>query len=520
MPGASAFAASCEGLLQLQLPQTTIVSAQVVAAGAFTPPTARPDLPGAAPFKSMPPFCRVVAQLKPSADSDIQVEVWMPVTGWNGKYQGQGNGGFAGSIGYGSMAEAVKQGYATAGTDTGHQGAATDAEWALGHPEKVIDFSYRGVHEMTVKAKAIIQAFYGDAPRRSYFSSCSDGGREALMEAQRFPQDYDGIIAGAPAYFWTHLLVTAIWNVQATEKDPGSYVPAAKIPALAAAVVAACDRQDGVADGVLNDPRQCRFHPAILQCKGADSDACLTAPQVAAVKKIYGGPETSQGKAIFFGLSPGGEAGPGGWPLWITGAAPAHSLQYQFGTGFFRNMMYADRNWDFRNFKFDSAVKAVDQKQAATLNATNPDLRAFKARGGKLILYHGWSDAAIPPLSTIAYYDRVVAAMGSSSTESFSRLYMAPGMQHCSGGPGASSFGQVGSGPVPRDPQHNIRLALEQWVEQGVAPGEIIATKYVDARDPAAGAEMTRPLCPYPQVANYKGKGDTHDAASFECVGK
>ena len=512
---ASAVAASCDSLLQLKLPDTTMVSAQLVAAGAFSSEVNPREKPL---FAATPAFCRVVAQAKPSPDSDIKIEVWMPAAGWNGKYQGQGNGGFAGSIGYGSMAGAVMRGYATAGTDTGHQGTSIDAAWALGHPEKVADFAYRAIHEMTVKAKAIAQAFYGDRPQRSYFSSCSDGGREALMEAQRFPDDYDGIIAGAPAYFWTHLLTTAIWDAQATEKNPGSYIPASKIPAIGAAVIAACDAQDGVEDGVLNDPRQCRFDPEKVLCKGEDSDACLSAPQVAALKKIYDGPKTSKGEQIFPGFSPGGEAGPGGWGPWVTGPAPGKSLQFDFGTGFFASMVFDSPNWDFRTFDFDAGVKLADQKQASTLNATNANLQPFKARGGKLILYHGWSDAAIPPLSTIEYYNRVIGAMGQADTEAFARLYMVPGLQHCTGGPGANSFGQVGIGAGPRDPQHNIQTALEQWVEKGIAPEQIIATKYANDFDPAAGVKMTRPLCPYPQAAKYKGTGDTNDAASFACA--
>lgn len=510
-------APSCENLKDLKLPNTTITSAQTVRAGAFTLPGMAETPPA---LKDLPAFCRVTAEIKPSSASDIKLEVWMPLSGWNGKYQGQGNGGFAGSIGYTGLAAAIRRGYATAATDTGHTGAGTDATWALHHPEKITDFGYRAIHEMTLKAKAVIETFYGEKPARSYFASCSNGGRQALMEAQRFPEDYDGIIAGAPANFWTHLLTTAIWDLQAMQNDPASYIPAAKVPAISAAVLAACDAADGVVDGILNDPRACRFDPAAILCKDSDFDSCLTAPQVAALRKIYAGPRNSKGVQIFPGFSPGGETGPGGWSEWITGSAPSQSLQFDFGTQFFTNMVFNNPPWDFKTFNFDTGVKLADDKQSANLNATDPNLKAFKARGGKLILYHGWSDAAIPPLGTIDYYNSVVSAMGPRNAGLFVRLYMVPGMQHCSGGPGPDFFGQFGSSHAPSDPQRNLFAALEQWVERGAAPEQIIATKFKNDRNPAEGIRMTRPLCPYPQVAKYKGAGDTSDAASFVCSTK
>ena len=507
-----AHAASCESLSNLKLTDTTITLAQPVAAGEFAPDGTRK------PFKDIPAFCRVTAEIKPSKDSDIKIEVWMPLTGWNGKYQALGNGGFAGMIGYPGMAVAVSRGYATSNTDTGHTGAGTDASWGLGHPEKVIDFGFRGIHEMTVKSKAIIQAFYGDGPKRSYFASCSNGGREALMEAQRFPEDYDGILAGAPANFWTHMLTAGIFDLQALYAEPGSYIPAAKIPAFSAAVLAACDAQDGVKDGILNDPRECHFDPAAMLCKEGDSNNCLTAPQVEALKKVIAGPTNSKGQRIFTGSILGGEDGAGGWSSWITGSAPRKSLQYAFSNGFFVNMVFENRDWDFKTFNLDTGVKPVDDKLAHALNATDPNLKGFKSRGGKLIMYHGWSDAAISPLNSINYYNTVVDTMGQQDAGQFLRLYMAPGMQHCGGGPGPSSFGQSGNPKAPLDSQHNIYSALEQWVEKGIAPDRIIATKYVSDLNPEQGARMTRPLCPHPQVAKYKGSGDTNDAANFSCV--
>lgn len=511
---APAFAAPCESLSNLKLPDTTITSARTVAAGAFA-------APAGAPFKDLPAFCRVTAEVKPAKDSDIKIEVWMPITGWNGKYQGVGNGGFAGSINYLGLADAVKASYASASTDTGHTGRSPrDAVWALGHPDRIVDFGYRGIHEMTVKAKAMIQAFYGDSPTRSYFTGCSNGGRQALMEAQRFPADYDGIIAGAPANFWTHLLTAGAWDLLALQGDPASYIPAAKIPAISAAVLKACDAQDGLTDGLVSDPQECRFDPATLLCKETNSNACLTAQQVTALKKLYAGPTNSKGERIFPGRVPGGEDGPGGWLLWIIGAAPGTSLMYQFTTNFFPNMVFDDPAWDFKTFKFDSGAKTTDEKQAANLNATDANLKAFQARGGKLLIYHGWSDPAVSPLNTIGYYSSVAATMGARETGQFVRLFMAPGMQHCFGGPGLNSFGQPGSGTVPPDPQHSIHAALEQWVEKGIAPERIVATSYVNGLDPSQGVKMTRPLCAYPQVAQYKGTGDSNDEANFVCAPK
>ncbi len=513
---APAFAASCESLSSLKLPDTTITYAQSVAAGAFSP---SPNQGGApAFFKDLPGFCRVTAVLKPSTDSDIKIEIWMPASGWNGKYEGVGNGGFAGSIVYLGLASAVARGYATAGTDTGHTGSATDSSWALGHPEKVVDFGYRAIHDMTTKAKAIIQAFYGNAPKHSYFASCSNGGREALMEAQRFPEDYDGILAGAPANFWTNMLVSGIWDLQALQGDPKSYIPASKVPAIHSAVLAACDAQDGVKDGIINDPRECRFDPSTMVCKEGDSKDCLTAPQADALKKLYEGPHNSKGQHIFPGSVVGGEDGPGGWSTWVTGAGPGRSLQYLFSNGFFTNMVFEDPKWDFKTFNFDTGLKVANDKAAQALNSNDPNMRAFKQRGGKLIIYHGWSDAAISPLNSIRYYNTVVDAMGAQETNQFVRLFMVPGMQHCSGGPGPNSFGQAGNPKAPTDAEHNIFTALEQWVEKGAAPDKVVAAKWVNDLDPGQGARMTRPLCPHPQVAKYKGSGDTNDEANFTCV--
>ena len=437
----------------------------------------------------------------------------MPVSGWTGKLQGIGNGGFAGSISFGGLADSVRHGYAAASTDTGHTG--TDASWALGHPEKIVDYGHRAIHETAVKAKAIIAAYYGSAPKRSYFSSCSNGGRQGLMEAQRYPEDYDGIIAGAPANYWTHLLATFASDILATASGSAGYIPSSKLPAIQAAALRACDANDAVSDGVIENPAQCRLDSSALECQAAESDGCLTAPQVQSLKKIYDGLRDQSGKQIFPGFSPGGEAEAGGWGPWITGPGPEKSAIFFFATNFFRNMVFNDPAWDYRTFSLDRDLKAAT-KLAGVLNATDPDLRRFQARGGKLILYHGWSDAAIPAQNAIDYYQSVVKKIGRKKNSSFVRLYMVPGMQHCGGGSGPNSFGQGG---VPRgDASRDVAAALERWVEQGVAPEEIIATKFKSGTNPASGIVRTRPLCPYPMVARYKGTGSTDDAANFECA--
>jgi len=433
----------------------------------------------------------------------------MPSTGWNSKFQGVGNGGFAGSITYAGLADAVRNGYAAASTDTGHQGGGTDAAWALGHPEKVVDFGHRAIHEMTVTGKAITEAFYGAKPRRSYFSSCSNGGRQALMEAQRYPQDYDGIIAGAPANNWTHLLGLAVSNMQATAGSATAYIPAAKLPAIQAAALAACDKSDDVEDGVVENPTACRFDPGTLLCSGAEDNKCLTAAQVKALRKLYDGMRDAKGRLLYPGYSPSGEADQAGWGPWITGAAPEKSLMFAFGTGFYKNIVFNDPAWDYKKFT-DADFKTAEAKTASIMNSTDPNLRRFKARGGKLILYHGWCDAAIPAQAVIDYYRSVQKKMGSKGTAEFVRLFMVPGMQHCGGGAGPNTFGQFGV--AQGDARSNIAAALEKWVETGAAPEEIVATKKTSS------AVRTRPLCAYPRVAKYKGTGSTDEAGNFDCV--
>jgi feruloyl esterase len=512
----------CESLAGLNLPDTTITVAQSVAAGSFTPSSAEA-------IPNLPDFCRVEGMIKPASDSNIQFEVWVPSSGWNRKFRAVGNLAFAGYMDFGAMATALRDGYATAATDAGHRGDSPDweASWAQDSPGKVVDFGYRAVHEMTEKAKATIRAFYGQAPQWSYFEGDSNGGREALIEAQRFPEDYQGILAGAPALFFTRLMAAGVYNIQAPSlTNLASYIPASKIPAISAAVLAACDALDGVTDGILNDPRHCRFDPSVLRCNGAETDGCLTSAQIAQLKRIYAGLRNSKGEQIFPGYMPGGEEGDDGWKVGITGG-PGQSVISIMGLDYFRYMVFENPAWDFRTVSAERALQVADEKTAQTLNATDPDLRRFKARGGKLILYHGWSDPLIPGLGTVNYYDSVVAKMGLQETEAFIHLYMVPGMHHGSGGPGPNFFGQFDFATIDQklqgvaaatDPQHNISSALEQWVEKGTPPASIIAAKYVNDTNPAQGVKMTRPLCPYPQIAKYKGTGDTNDAANFVCT--
>jgi hypothetical protein len=508
-------ASKCADLKQYALPNASITLAETVAAGSFSPPDLKVGEKVPHLYQGTPAFCRVVATVKPTPDSDIKVEVWMPMSDWNGKFRGQGNGGFAGYIAYAGLATSVSQGYAAASTDTGH--STEGAGWALNHAEKVVDYGYRAVHEMTVDAKTIIKTFYGDDAKRSYFASCSNGGRQALMEAQRFPGDYDGIIAGAPANNWVPMLTGGLKFLQAT--DRAGYIPPAKIPAIGKAVLAACDAQDSVTDGVLNDPRMCHFDPSTMLCKGADSDTCLTTPQVDSLKTIYAGAHDASGKQIFPGLLPGAEDGRGGWATWVTGSEQGKSAGAFYVGGYFGNMVYGKSDWDYKTANIDDALKLAYEKTGDSVDAVNADLKPFLSHG-KLIMYHGWNDPGISPLNTVNYYNSVAAAVGNQTAGQSLRLYMVPGMQHCGGGPGATSFGQDEAAPRS-SPDHDIFAALVQWVEDGNAPSTIVATKYGDD-DPARNAkpkiEMTRPLCPYPQAAQYDGTGDKSLATSFMCA--
>ena len=496
----------------------TFGPALVTSATSVVPPSKFFGKNSGVPAAASVPMCRVEGVITTSPDSSSPFEVWLPAPdAWNGKYEGVGNGGFAGSIIYESMDWALRGGYAVAGTDTGHSGTPFESAWALGHPEKVVDFGWRAIHETAAASKAIVEAYYGRKPSHAYFSGCSDGGREALMEAQRFPTDYDGIVAGAPANYWTKLSVNAVSAEQALTATPDSWLSPQKLGVVTKAALAAC----GGVDGLIEDPAQCHFDPSALTCKGADAEDCLSGAQVTALKQIYAGPHDPSGKTDYPGFSPGGEALPYAWPLWISGAEPKRiegTLLYFFATGYFGNVVNDKSGWDFHGQNLADILAAADQKTGEAINAINPDLSAFRAAGGKLIQYHGWSDSAIPPQSSIDYYEQVAGKMGGrEALASFYRLFMAPGMQHCGAGMGPNAIGGVfGAYPPSRDAAHDVVSALSQWVEDGKAPDAITATLYRDG-DPSKGVAAQRPWCVYPAVAKYSGQGPRSEASSFVC---
>jgi feruloyl esterase len=477
---------SCDNVRSLNLPNTTITLTQQVPPGGFTTKNRR----DAKAFKKLPAFCRVAATLKPSNDSDIRIEVWMPDSGWNGKLESVGNGAWAGSIGYTSMATALSAGYATASTDTGHTG--NNPNFITGHPEKVIDFGYRAVHEMTVAAKAIIDSYYGSRPKYSYWNGCSTGGRQALSEAQKYPADYDGIVAGAPAIYASRLQGMQVWAAQAVHKNEASYIPKDKYQPLHLAALKQCDALDGVKDGVIEDPTKCEFDPKVLSCKaGGNSASCLTPPQVEAAGRLYGGPKDSRtGQQLFPGLEPGSELG------WSTLAGPK---PMSLATDVYKYLVLNNPNWDYKTINPDTDFPLAEQSIRESIDAADPNLKPYVDRGGKLLMYHGWSDPGIPPMNTVNYYNKATEMLGGAAKTSNSiRLFMIPGMNHCRGGDGTDKFDGIG--------------ALAKWVEGGMAPASIPASHQSEGK-----VDRTRPLCPYPQVATYKGSGDTNDAANFVC---
>ena len=488
---------ACTRVASLALAETTIRSAAVVTGGSFAPPGGGPA------SKDLPAFCRVAAVSKPA----VSFEVWLPLANWNGKFQGVGNGANAGSISYPAMAAALRRGYATASTDTGHATTnSRDARWAVGHPELVIDFGYRAIHLTAEHAKRIVSAFYAKPASHSYFVSCSTGGRQALMEAQRFPDDYDGIVAGAPAANWSRFQTGGhLWAASALNKDPERYIPAGKLPLLQSAVLAACDANDGVKDGVLDDPRRCRFDSQTLVCKqGGDPSSCFTPKQVAAIKDLYAGARDSAGRLIYPGYMPGAEA-EGGWAAYMTGSGPRSGNHWEQADNVLKYLVFENPAWDFRTFDFDKDVAFTVDKLGKTFDAFDPDLARFRRNGGKLLLYHGWNDPSISPLNTIDYYERVVSVLkkgggepAAAQAQEFIRLFMLPGMLHCGGGPGPNTFDMVG--------------ALEGWVEERRAPDSLTASHATNGT-----IDRTRPLCVYPKVAVYSGSGSTNDAANFSC---
>jgi feruloyl esterase len=486
-------AAACANLAKERLPTTTITAAQAVTNGSFTPPGSNNAI------TNLPPFCRVAGVIEPTTESHILFEVWLPLQKWNGRFAGVGNGGWAGSISFGALVDQLRRGYAAASTNTGHEGApgVDAARFAFEHPEQLIDFAYRAHHETTLKAKALVRAFYGKPHEHAYWVGCSSGGYEGLMEAQRFPADYDGIVAGAPANNWTRLMAGDFDGTLAVLKDSASNLPPSALGALHRAGLAACDTADGVADGVLEDPRRCAFDPAALQCApNQKPEACLTQAQIEAARRVYRGlKDPTTGAQLYPGLAVGSE------PFWPH-RDPANP--FPIPIAHYKWLVFADPNWDWRTFDFADpadyqAFLKAESKFAPILNATDPNLREFRQRGGKLLQYHGWIDQLISAQNSIDYYESVMSFFGRDvDVQSFYRLFMAPGMTHCSGGPGPNSF--------------DMQAAMEEWVERGIAPEQIVATHSTNGV-----VDRLRPLCAYPKVAAYKGKGDTNDAVNFIC---
>jgi feruloyl esterase len=511
----AATAATCDSLAVLPLQNAHVTSAQIIAAGTFTPPPppAVPEREGAAgrggaraggargvarganqpnPYSSLPAFCRVAATLTPSSDSDIRIEVWLPDTpSWNGKFQAVGNGGWAGTIAYPAMAAALAAGYATTSTDTGHIG--NTAAFALGHPEKVIDVSYRAVHEMTVQAKAVINAYYNSAPKYSYFNGCSLGGRQGITEAQRYPADYDGIAAGAVAWGGLDRYVGVIMNEASMLKTSGAYIPPEKYPAIHEAVLQACDGLDGVKDGILENPLACHFDPKVLQCKaGEDTVSCLTAAQVQTAKMIYApAKDPKTGKVLTGGLMPGTEL------QWATLYSPNG---YGNAIEAMKYIAMKDPAWEIAQFNASTDVeKAQKADPDGMLRSDNANIKAFFDRGGKLLMYQGFADPQVTSDNAIRYHQMVIDKVSKQAEGKSIQLFMIPGMYHCQGGPGTDTWDKA--------------AVLDAWVTTGKAPDRIVASHRTDGK-----VDRTRPLCPFPKVAKWNGSGTTDEAANFSCA--
>jgi tannase/feruloyl esterase len=478
-------AGSCDALSKLTLPGATITLADTVEAGRLTPPVQL----NADALRALPSFCRIAATLKPTGDSDIKIEVWLPASGWNGKLQAVGNGAFSGSINYAALMSAVTRGYAAASTDTGHTGGS--ASFALGQPEKVIDFGWRAVHEMTAAAKRVVAAYYGDGPKYAYWNGCSAGGRQGMKEAQRFPDDFDGIIAGAPALDWTSRAAQAVRIAQRLEKNDAARLLPTHRERLHRAVLDACDANDDVKDGLLENPSRCTFDPDSLRCNGSDDSSCLTPLQMETARLIYSPMTNATTHRAVTGLERGSELG---WTdLGWTASARATGLDH------FRYVVFRNPQWEISQFNGARDVSRAEEADAGTINALDPNLKPFIDSGGKLIQYHGWSDPQISPGNSTQYYSRVLDALGGRTKVHDSyRLFMVPAMGHCGGGEGPNTF--------------DMLAALEQWVERGRPPDQIIA-----AHSTNRVVDRTRPLCPYPEVAVYSGSGSINEAVNFVC---
>ena len=468
----------CASLVSLTGYELSITSATVVAAAA-----------------DAPEYCRVVGQILP----EVRFEVNLPAS-WNGRLYMFGNGGYAGEAldspsRTTTARTALARGFAVAQTNTGHDAATEPLGTFASSPQKFLDYAYRAVHITALTAKRIAQTYYSAAPRYSYFDGCSTGGRQGLISAQRFPEDFDGIVVGAPVLSFSGTMINYSTNQRALASAP---IPAETLKALAADVYAKCDAADGVSDGVIDDPRRCSFAPARDLTRCANDGAgieCVTRSQVAALETIYGG--TKRGTEEFF---PGWPVGAeNSWVPWFVGAPAGRAVQASFGETFFRNMAFGKPmpDYDWTTFDVQADLEKIQAARAA-IDATDPDLSRFKARGGKIVSYFGWADPALNPLMGVKYYEAVSQRLGAATTD-FYRMFMVPGMFHCRGGVGVSTF--------------DAMTPLVEWVEKGTAPQTILASKVVDNK-----VVRTRPLCAYPDVAKYEGAGSTDEAANFTCV--
>ena len=495
----SASAAECSDLVGMDLAHGEVTGASLVAAGAFEPPPSPfgppPGVGGPSPYASMPAFCRVEVTLRPSDDSDIKSEVWLPAENWNGKFVGIGNGIWAGQISLSQMADPLKRGYAVASTDTGHVGNGMTAEFAIGHPEKLVDFGHRAVHETVVFAKQAIAAFYGNGPRISLWNSCSTGGRQGVMSAYRYPEDFDAISAMAPANPMTDLMTQSMWAGWWPNRAPGAKLGQPQISALHQAVVNKCDALDGLEDGIIGRPDACNFDPAEIQCTGEAGDSCLTPPQVETMRAIYGGVTDGKGTQLLPGWPLGSEMQLG---MLMSGPEP-----FPVANTYFTMLVYGDRpGWNFRDMDYVRDVYVAREYGADILNAPATGLGPYFARGGKLLLSHGWNDGLIPATNALLFYQQLYPTLTPAQANSQVRLYMVPGMDHCAGGEGTHAFDTL--------------AVIDEWAETGKAPYRITATR--PSAPPLNLPEISRPLCPYPLYARYDGEGDPAEASSFSCA--
>jgi feruloyl esterase len=460
------------------------------------------------------PFCRVRGLLRPTPKSEIYFEVWLPRPEvWSGRYEGNAPGGFAGSMLYEMSQRGLHRGSATSTTDNGHVGSDAQ-EWAIGHPERVADWGWRAVHETAVASKAIIAAYYGNAPKFSYYIGCSKGGGSGITEAQRYPDDYDGIVASAMGWDHSGQLAKYVWNIQ-TVQAPGAWISPAKLAMLNQAVLSACPSTGGY----LDDPSSCTYDPVRLQCKHGDQRNCLTAQQVIAVQRIYSGPTDVAGKSYSPGSARGSELS---WSRMMMGPEDKPGMEtqgYNSGVNMVRALLFEDPSRSFSDLDPEAVLKQARAKLGPDWDATNFELTSFSAAGGKLISFHGWSDPNVPPAATVRYYEGAAdKAGGVARLKDFYRLFMGPGMEHCGGGPGPNAVGGAYGLAAPADdPEHDVVAALVRWREQGVAPEELVATHYQD-NDPAKPITEQRPWCAYPATARYKGSGNKQEAANWSCV--